>query len=48
MVQSARQMQLNDIFDALPREQAQQEFQRELFVMHDLCLELIGKGQKAA
>lgn len=40
--------QLHDLFDILPIEQAGQEFQKELAIMHKLCLELIGKEQKAA
>lgn len=44
----SRGVQLPDLFEALPAEQAQQEFQRELAAMHDLCLKLIGDEQMAA
>jgi len=40
-------VQLVDLFDALPAEEAQQEFQRELAAMHSLCLELL-KGEQIA
>ena len=42
-----RGVQLPDLFDALPVEKAQQEFQRELMIMHALCLKLVA-GKKAA
>ena len=41
-------VQLVDLFDALPAEEAQQEFQRELTAMHSLCLELLRDKQIAA
>ena len=41
-------VQLADLFEALPAEEAQQEFQRELTAMHSLCLELLGDEQIAA
>ena len=44
----SRGVQLPDIFDALPAEAAQQEFQRELAAMRLLCLKLFGKKQLAA
>jgi hypothetical protein len=34
-------VQLADLFDVLPAEEAQQEFQRELAVMRSLCLKLL-------
>lgn len=44
----SRGVQLPDLFDALPAEEAQQEYQRELVAMHTLCLQLIGSARKAA
>jgi hypothetical protein len=44
----SRGVQLPDIFDILPAEEAQQEFQRELAEMRLLCLKLIGDQQLAA
>jgi hypothetical protein len=44
----ARGVQLPDLFDALPREEALTEFQRELSRMRELCLELIGQQRVAA
>ena len=41
-------VQLVDLFDALPAEEAQQKFQRELAAMHSLCLELLKNEQIAA
>ncbi len=41
-------VQLHDIFETLPTEKAQQEFQRELVVMHGFCLDLLGGNQIAA
>ena len=41
-------VQLPDIFDALPVEATQREFQRELTTMHSLCLKLIGDKRIAA
>jgi hypothetical protein len=36
------------LFDALPAEKAQQEFQREMLAMRLLCLKLLGGKQRAA
>lgn len=44
----ARGVQLPDLFEALPREEALQEFQRELAKIRELCLELIGEQRVAA
>ena len=41
-------VQLPDLFDALPAEKAQQEFQRELTTMHSLCLKLLEDKRIAA
>lgn len=41
-------VQLPDVFDALPAEEAQAEFQRGLATMHALCLKLLGREQAAA
>ena len=41
-------VQLPDLFDTLPAEEAQAEFQRELATMHALCLKLLGREQVAA
>ena len=41
-------VQLQDLFNTLPAEQAQQAFQRELAQMHDLCLELLDRYRIAA
>lgn len=41
-------VQLLDLFDALPAQVAQQEFQRELTTMHSLCLKLLEEKQIAA
>ncbi len=43
-----RGVQLPDIFDALPVEQAQQEFQREIAAIRTLCLTLLDDQQLAA
>jgi hypothetical protein len=43
----SRGVQLPDLFEALPAEEAQQEYQRELAAMHALCLRLI-EDQRAA
>jgi hypothetical protein len=40
--------QLADLFDALPIDEAQREFQRELATMHALCLKLLEDKQRAA
>jgi hypothetical protein len=44
----SRGVQLPDIFDALPAEEAQQEFQRELATMRSLCLKFLEGKQLAA
>jgi len=44
----SRGVQLPDVFDALPVEEAQQEYQRELAAIHALCLKLIASDRKAA
>jgi hypothetical protein len=44
----SRGVQLPDIFEALPAEEAQQEFQRELATMRLLCLKLLDDKQLAA
>ncbi len=41
-------VQLPDLFDALPAEEAQREFQRELIIVHSLCLKLLEDKQIAA
>ena len=41
-------VQLPDLFDALPAEEAQREFQREVTTMHSLCLKLLEDKQIAA
>lgn len=41
-------VQLADLFEALPAEEAQREFQREVSTMHTLCLKLLEKKQIAA
>jgi len=41
-------VQLPDLFDALPAEEAQQEFQREVTTIHSLCLKLLEDKQIAA
>jgi len=40
-------VQLPDLFDTLPAEEAQREFQRELAKMHSLCLRLL-EGKRIA
>lgn len=40
--------QLPDLFEALPPEEAQREFQRELATMRSLCLELLERKPVAA
>jgi hypothetical protein len=37
----SRGVQLPDLFDALPTDEAQREFQRELATMRGLCLKLL-------
>ena len=44
----ARGVQLPDLFEALPREESLQEFQREIAKIRELCLELIGQQRVAA
>ena len=41
-------VQLPDLFDALPREEAHREFQRELATMRALCLKLLEEKQLVA
>ena len=41
-------VQLADVFDVLPAEQAQREFNRELAKLRNLCLELLGEKRSAA
>jgi hypothetical protein len=41
-------VQLQDLIDVLPGEEAQQEFQRELAAIRSLCLELLHQHQLAA
>ena len=41
-------VQLPDLFDALPVEEAQREFLRELTIMRALCLKLLEEKQVAA
>ena len=41
-------VQLPDLFDALPTEEAQREFQREVTTIHSLCLKLLEDKQIAA
>jgi len=41
-------VQLPDLFDALPREEAHREFQHELATMRSLCLKLLEEKQAAA
>ena len=41
-------VQLPDLFDALPAEEAQTEFNRELAKLRNLCLELLGRKRSAA
>jgi len=41
-------VQLPNLFDVLPAEEAQQEFQRELTTMHSMCLKLLEDKQLAA
>jgi hypothetical protein len=44
----SRGVQLPDLFDALPIEEAHREFQRELATMRSLCLKLLGEKRLAA
>jgi hypothetical protein len=41
-------VQLPDLFDALPADQAQREFNRELATIRNLCLRLLGQKRSAA
>jgi len=41
-------VQLPDLFEALPPEEAHREFQRELSTMRSLCLRLLEKGKLVA
>lgn len=41
-------VQLPDLFEALPAQEAQREFQRELATMRSLCLTLLAAQQLAA
>ena len=41
-------VQLPDLFEALPAEEAHREFQHELARMHSLCLKLLEEKQIAA
>jgi uncharacterized protein involved in exopolysaccharide biosynthesis len=44
----SRGVQLPDLFEALPAEQAQREFQRELAAMRSLCLQLLQRRRSVA
>lgn len=44
----SRGVQLHDLFDALPVEDAQQEFQREIAAIRALCLTLLDDQRLAA
>lgn len=44
----SRGVQLTDLFDALPANEAQREFQRELTTMRLLCLSLLEEKRLAA
>ncbi len=44
----SRGVQLADLFDALPAEQAQREFQRELAKLRELSLKLVGQKRLVA
>ncbi len=41
-------VQLPDLYDALPADQAQREFNRELTKLRNLCLRLLGQKRSAA
>jgi hypothetical protein len=41
-------VQLPDVFDVLPREEAHREFHRELAIMRALCLKLLAEKQLVA
>jgi hypothetical protein len=44
----SRGVQLTDLFDALPAEEAQREFQRELATIRSLCLSILEEKRLAA
>jgi hypothetical protein len=44
----SRGVQLPDLFEALPTEEAHREFQRELATMHALCLKLLEEERLVA
>ena len=44
----SRGVQLPDLFEALPTEQAQREFNRELASIRDLCLKALGQEKLVA
>jgi hypothetical protein len=44
----SRGVQLPDLFDALPRKEAQSELQNELAVMRSLCWRLLGRRKLVA
>jgi len=44
----SRGVQLPDLFEALPTEEAHREFQRELAMMHSLCLKLLEEKRMVA
>lgn len=44
----SRGVQLQDLFDALPPREAQQEFQRELTAIRFLCLQLLDRQEVVA
>lgn len=41
-------VQLDDLFEALPEREAQQEFQREIVSIRSLCLQLLDQHQLVA
>lgn len=43
-----RGVQLPDLFDALPAEEAQREYLRELASMRSICLDLLERGRRVA
>jgi hypothetical protein len=43
-----RGVQLPDLFDALPVEQARREFLRELAIMRELCLKIVEESRSVA
>jgi hypothetical protein len=44
----SRGVQLPDLFEVLPTEEAQREFQREMATLHSLCLRLLEQKMVAA